>query len=515
MSSFSRRDFLRTAGGVTFLALKPLRDGAFAAPDSQLGPRLPFFTALPYIQPGPNSRMTNGQEVMIVAWQTQAGAAEFIVDYGESTAYGRSAAIASVARPSGRGHDVEPHTNWHAELKNLDLGRKYFYRVRGGGQTLAEGFFTTRQPRGQRIRFVSFGDNSYGDISDRAIAYHAYQQHPDFVMNCGDNVYESGLDNEYQRFFFPVYNADITHPSVGAPLLRSVPFYTVIANHDVQDKDENHHEIADFGKNPDALGFYTAMHLPLNGPETPTYPTPTQGPAERLEAFRKAAGPRFPRMANYSFDYGDVHFLCLDSNLYIDPNDVNLRAWIAADLSQTDATWKFVVFHHPPFNVGGEHFQVQHMRMLAPIFERHGVDFVLSGHEHNYQRPRPLRFVPAGPGMSADVAGRDRKVPGTFTIDRQFDGVRNTRPDGVLYIVTGAGGKHLYDPSYTDAPELWKHAEDGHADYMVRMVTDRHSLTVFDVERERLTLTQIDETGKEFDRIIVTKGNGMSTGVNQ
>ncbi len=94
-------------------------------------------------------------------------------------------------------------------LDGLSLGRKYFYRVRGNGAALAEGYFTTRQPRGQRIRFVAFGDNSYGDISDRAIAYHTYQQHPDFVMNCGDNVYESGTDDEYQRYFFPVYNADV------------------------------------------------------------------------------------------------------------------------------------------------------------------------------------------------------------------------------------------------------------------------------------------------------------------
>ncbi len=510
MSPFSRREFLRTAGGVTFLALTPLRGGAFAAPESAAGPRLPFFTALPYIQPGANSRLKAGQDSMIVAWQTQAGAAQFSVEYGDSAAYGRSAVVASVTRLSGRGGDVEPHRNWHAELPALELGRKYYYRVRGNGQPLAEGFFTTRHPRGQRIRFVSFGDNSFGDISDRAIAYHAYQQHPDFVMNCGDNVYESGLDSEYQRFFFPVYNADVAHHRVGAPLLRSVPFYTVIANHDVQDKDANNHEIADFTRNSDSLAYYTAMHLPLNGPAAPAHATPIQGPADRLDVFRTAAGLRFPRMANYSFDYGDAHFLCLDSNLYIDPNNQALQAWIAADLAATDALWKFAVFHHPPFNVGGDHFQVQHMRMLAPILEAHGIDFVLSGHEHNYQRPRPLKFAPAGVGMSALVAGRDRKVPGAFTVDRRFDGVTNTEPDGIIYIVTGAGGKHLYDPGYTDAPERWTHAEDGHVDYVARMVTDRHSLTVFDIDGPRLTMAQVDEEGKEFDRIVVTKRKVIS-----
>src|SRR5262249_11176020 len=155
---------------------------------------------------------------------------------------------------------------------------------------------------------------------------------------------------------------------------------------------------ADFARNADALAYYTAMHLPLNGPEAPSYPTPRMGPADRLAQFEACAGGRFPRMANYSFDHGDVHFLCLDSNRYIDPNDAALQEWIAADLSATDAVWTFVVFHHPPFNVGDEHYEVQHMRMLARLFESLGVDVVLSGHEHNYQRSRPIRFKPSGPG---------------------------------------------------------------------------------------------------------------------
>ena len=107
--------------------------------------------------------------------------------------------------------------------------------------------------------------------------------------------------------------------------------------------------------------------------------------------------------------------------------------------------------------------------------------------------------------MSGLVAGRDRKVPGRFTVDRRFDGLTHTRPDGVLYIVSGAGGKHLYDPGFTDDPSRWTHAEDDHEDYVVRMVTDRHSLTVFDIDGGRLTMAQVDETGVEFDRITVTK----------
>jgi len=88
-----------------------------------------------------------------------------------------------------------------------------------------------------------------------------------------------------------------------------------------------------------------------------------------------------------------------------------------------------------------------------------------------------------------------------MTIDRAFDGVANTRPDGILYIVTGAGGRHLYDTGFTDNPSRWTHADDGHVDYVAKMVTDRHSLSVFDIDGARLTMTQIDESGREIDRI--------------
>jgi acid phosphatase type 7 len=503
-TSITRRDFLRSAGGVTFLALTPISEGLFAAVSADGPSTLPLFTVLPYIQPGPNSVLRDGEESMIVAWQTHPEVADFSVEFGESKRYGRAATVAHVARPSGR-DERDARYNWHAELTGLRLGEQYHYRVRGNGQILAEGYFGTRQPRGRKIRFVAFGDNSYGDMSDRAIAYHAYQQHPDFVMNCGDNVYTYGSDDEYQRFFFPVYNTDLAGPREGAPLLRSVPFYTVIANHDVHDVDANGGEVADFGKHAGALAYYTAMHLPLNGPETPSRITPIMGPDARVEAFRASAGARFPRMANYSFDYGDAHFLCLDSNIYTDPNDAALQAWISADLSRTDAIWKFVVYHHPAFNVGDEHYEEQHMRVLAPLFEAHGVDIVLNGHEHNYQRPRPFTFAPAGPGRSAAVKEKDRRVSGTFTIDTRFDGVQHTRPKGILHLITGAGGRELHDISFNDDRARWRRADDGHVDYVVKMVSDRHSLSVFEIEGGRLTMTQIDETGRELDRIIVTK----------
>ncbi len=501
-----RRNLLKAAGGLTFLALVPVARGRFALDFlPALDTEPPLFTALPYVQPGDNSRLVADQERVILTWQTDATPADFRVAFGPTARYGSTAEVTVSRRSSGDAEDGEAPLNYTAACSGLRLGATYHYRVNLGTERIAEGYFTTRKPRGTPTRFVAFGDNSYGGISDRAIAYHAYQARPDFVMNTGDNVYEGGLDHEYARYFFPVYNADLAAPGIGAPLLRSIPFYTVIANHDVHGKTAEKHPVADFDADADSLAYFTNMHLPLNGPRH-RQPTPVVGAAASLDAFRACAGARFPRMANYSFDYGDAHFLCLDSNLYVDPTGAEWQAWMTDDLSATDAAWKFVVYHHPAFNVGVEHYEEQHMRVLAPLFERCGVTIVFHGHEHNYQRTRPIRFAPSGPGAAGRVNAEDRLVPGTFTVDTAFDGHRVTRPGGVIYLTTGAGGKHLYDADFTGQPSRWVHPEDGNVAYVDRLVADRHSLTVVDVQRTELTLRQIDERGREIDRIRITKG---------
>jgi len=505
MSNLSRRHFLKSAGGVTFLALTPVGRGLFAATTpSALKAAPPVFTALPYIQPGNHSNLVPGQEGLVVTWQTEAKPADFLVEFGEKSPSGSTAPVTRNELWAGEKVDGSSRFVYHAVLANLELGTRYQYRVSCNGSPILEGFFTTRQPRGKNIRFVTFGDNSYGDISDRAIAYLTHQQNPDFVMNVGDNVYDAGRLSEYERYFFPVYNADVAQARVGGPVLRSVPFYTVLANHDVRGHDEKGNIAADFDKQPDSLAYYSSMHLPLNGP-VPAAPTPTTGGGGRYDQFLATAADRFPRMANYSFDFGDAHMLCLDSNLYVNPLDPGLMNWIDQDLGSTDALWKFVTFHHPAYNVGIGHYSEQHMRVLSPIFEKYNVDFGLHGHEHCYQRGRPIRFAPKDTSKASLVNAGNREVPGDFTIDREFDGVQKTTPKGVIYLTTGAGGKQLYDANWNQNPSRWLWPEDNNADYVVNFVSDRHSLTVFDLNGPVLDMVQIDEWGQEIDRLRVTK----------
>lgn len=314
--NLTRRQFLKSAGGITFLALVPMGKGLFADPLS--GSSLPVFTALPYVQPGGASLLMEGSKSIVLAWQTMNTPAPFRVEFGKSSRLGSDAPVVSIARPSG---DGAGRLNYSAKLTGLSLSSTYHYRVTSAEKKVVEGYFSTRRRRGEPIRFVSFGDNAHGDPGEIAVAYWSYQSHPDFIMNTGDNVYESGLDEEYAKFFFPIYNADKASVSTGAPLLRSVPFYTVMANHDVTDKHapDGRRPAADFDSMPGSLAYYTNMYLPLNGPTPPPNPTPTIGPASTIDSFKQCAGDRFPRMGNYSYDYGDAHFLCLDSNNYVDP----------------------------------------------------------------------------------------------------------------------------------------------------------------------------------------------------
>ena len=103
----------------------------------------------------------------------------------------------------------------------------------------------------------------------------------------------------------------------------------------------------------------------MNGPLTvagaPNTPT-LSGPEASQKAFLTSAGDAYPRLANFSFDYGDAHWTVLDSNSYVNWNDPALREWVRKDLEKAkNATWRFVGFHHPGFNSSEKHFEQQYM----------------------------------------------------------------------------------------------------------------------------------------------------------
>lgn len=372
---------------------------------------------------------------------------------------------------------LPPHRIYRATLADLAPGARVPYRVTCGGAVVFEATAQARKPGPHR--FLVTGDAAEGTPGQVAIARAMAAQHPDFVFLAGDLVYPRGRASDYRARFFPVYNAD------EAPLLRQVPFLGVPGNHDVP---------WDLQRWPDTLAYFAEWSLPLNGPPLrPGDPGAAPAVAGLHDAVRAAAGPAYPRMASYSFEYGGVHWTVLDSNPYVDWENPRLKAWLEADLKAArSATWRVVALHHPLFQSSRSHAEDQWMRPLSPILEQYGVDLVFAGHVHNYQRTAPLRFVPTEAGR------RGEPVPGRFTVDAAYDGRQVTRAQGIIHIVTGAGGAHLYDRSQGADRASWQ-------PWTRAFVSDRHAFTEVDVDGRTLRLRQLDAEGQALDAVTLTK----------
>lgn len=175
----------------------------------------------------------------------------------------------------------------------------------------------------------------------------------------------------------------------------------------------------------------------------------------------------------YWFDYGDARFVALDSNIVEAAGALTKKElsevvapWVRDVLKDCDARWKFVFFHHP-YYTGSTHSAEGGDFMKAAflnVFEECGVDMVFCGHNHLYERTAPLM--------------KDEIVP---------DG------EGIVYIVTGAGGVSRY-PEQLPNPPYIKYYND-----------TVFSFTQVDLSADGLELKQIDEHGNVIDSYKLTK----------
>jgi Calcineurin-like phosphoesterase len=467
------------------------RPPASVAPEVTQGP----FLVKPYLQLGHAPQ--KGQ--LILVWHTADADAATLVEYRPGT--GRrwqTAATPTFRRVAVAG--IEPHRVYQVGLGGLEPGQLFNYRLSAGGHVLFESDARAPKAADQPHRFVVFGDCGADTPEERAIAYRTFLAKPDFVMITGDIVYGKGKIIEYITKYWPIYNSEHASPSLGAPLLRSTLFVGAPGNHDIASRD--------LGKDPDGLSYFYYWLQPLNGPIGKIGGPITArlvGPEPNVKAFTDAAGGAFPRMANFSFDYANTHWTVLDANATVDWTNRQLKEWLVSDLAAAKgATWRFVSFHQPGFNSSKSHFGEQYMRILAPVFEAAKVDVVFNGHVHNYQRSYPLHFAPDTQNNAVPVADektrtpRGRRVDGKLTLDKSFDGHTKTAPDGVIYIVTGAGGQHLYNPEQQDDPASWQA-------FTFKHVSKVHSLTVADIDDRTLSVKQVTAEGDEVDRFVIKK----------
>ena len=317
----------------------------------------------------------------------------------------------------------------------------------------------------------------------------------DFILDTGDNVYNEGTEDNYRDFFFPVYNSDTDSNENGAPILRSELFFLTDGNHDLGSTGVSANLLADNSaplysgnlSGGDALSFFNDFYFPQNGPKgfdiqndwnvntsaptgfTFTYQGQSYTSPAAITAFRNSTkvdtgnGPslQIDHQSNYSFDYGNAHFLFLDANPHLFNDNLPggnaynapppafvayptaLGQWVINDLDSSKQPWKIVVYHQPAFTSGDATLVNNQMRAVAKLLEDHGVNIVFNGHDHNYQRTLPLRATALTASTPTTLAGS----PAVY-VDQKFNGNTDTVPDGVPYVVEGAGGNRDFDGDY-------------------------------------------------------------------
>jgi uncharacterized repeat protein (TIGR01451 family) len=389
-----------------------------------------------------------------------------------------------------------PQGGFSASFHTRKKGGVFSFEVQGD-----EGYYPG-VPNSNPARVVNYEAriiHEMWNVSSLSLPSHPALPAPDLALNTGDNVYVAGADSNYRDFWFPTWNSDTDSNETGAPFIRSLPLYIVDGNHDVGSTGAMANLLADdppttpgsggpgrYGGGlggGDALDFFNNYLFPLDGPTgvdiqnhfvgdnaTPTnlffkyagksYDSPTA-----IEALRasttvdsgQGAKRQIDHMSNYSFDYGNAHFVFLDANPHLfnnllpggppanapsfpfTPYPSVLRTWLINDLDSTRQLWKIVVFHQPAFSSGNATISNDQMRTVAKLLEDHGVNLVFNGHEHNYQRSLPLRVI-------GDVTqSPTTAAPPVVAVDTAFDGAAHSIPDGVLYLVEGAGGDRDFD----------------------------------------------------------------------
>ena len=172
----------------------------------------------------------------------------------------------------------------------------------------------------------------------------------DLWLMLGDNAYPSGTDSDYQAALFDMY----------PDMLRRAPLWPTIGNHD-----------AASANSADQSGpYYDMFSLPSAG-QAGGFPSGTE--------------------AYYSFDYANIHFLVLDSHETDRSVDGDMLQWLQQDLSATAQDWIIVFWHHPPYTKGSHDSDLE-LRLIemrenvVPILDSFGVDLVLTGHSHSYER---------------------------------------------------------------------------------------------------------------------------------
>lgn len=312
------------------------------------------------------------------------------------------------------------------KLSNLAIDTKYYYQIWAGTKLISaseNNFFKTAPSSNSEkpIHILAGGD--FGDFSQDYYkinqtqvrdAYLNYSKNfdTDFWFWLGDAGYGDNRDVKLQESIFDFY---------GPSIMNHVPFSAALGNHEFD------------GNNAVTQKTREIHLLEITSP-------PTQAEAGGIASNTKAF---------YSFNYGNTHFINLDSygiddGLYrVYDSQGAQNQWLIKDLEANKSLWTVVFFHHPPYTKRNhDSDNEEELRLirekLVPIFDKYKVDLVLNGHSHIYERSYLMQ----------DHLGQTPFFDPTYHIvDKSSGKYQKNEPPfinktkGTVYVVAGSFGR--------------------------------------------------------------------------
>ncbi len=370
-----------------------------------------------------------------------------------------------------------PVTDHSVALTGLLPATRYYYAIEHAGQVVAGGdattYFETSPPPGSTAatRIWVIGDSGSHEPPPYAViaAYEAFAGDVPATLwlMLGDNAYDDGTDAEYQTAVFDMFPA----------LLRKTPVWSALGNHDGRSADSA----------TETGPYYEIFDFPRAG-EQGGVPSGTE--------------------AYYAFDHANAHFVVLDSyesNLH---PEGEMRAWLEADLqdmvARDETDWLIALWHHPPYTKGFHDSDYGPIPILlretyVSLLEAHGVDLLLTGHSHSYERSRlidghygtsatfgPVHAIDGGDG---DPSGDGAYVKPTFG---------HAPHEGAVYAVVGSSSKLAGGALNHPAMQV--------------SLNERGSL-VLDLNGSELRGHFVNEEGAVRDHFAIRKGAAQGMGI--
>jgi len=318
-------------------------------------------------------------------------------------------------------------TEHEVRITGLSPDTKYFYRFGSSTYTLQAGtdnYFITAPPASttRKIRVSVFGDCGRNDNGYQTGSLNSYRNYvgsnpAELMLLLGDNAYNAGTDAEYTSGFFAPYQGNI---------LKNHMLFPTPGNHDYANT--------------------SARQIDKNVPYYNIFTMPTAA-----ECGGVASGTE----AYYSYDWGPIHFLSLDSYGMETSNNWRLYdttspqvTWLKQDLAANSKKWTVAYWHHPPYTMGSHNSDtetelVRIRERFIRILERYGVDMIMCGHSHDYERSYLLK----------DYFGNESTFNlATHAVSNssgKYNGTANSCPyntesgqvnHGTVYIVSGSAG---------------------------------------------------------------------------